>query len=147
MVYIINRMRKVFGEDEIKKLSPWGHVKEDRGRDYYGNDTMTYDIIGITQLDYKEIFQKFTYNTLGQQESYSLNNIAHVVLGEGKISYEEQDSLFALYKNDFQKFIEYNIKDVELIDRFEESLGLITLTLTMASVSYTHLTLPTKRIV
>ena len=132
MVYIINRMRKVFGEDEIKKLSPWGHVKEDRGRDYYGNDTMTYDIIGITQLDYKEIFQKFTYNTLGQQESYSLNNIAHVVLGEGKISYEEQESLFALYKNDFQKFIDYNIKDVELVDRLEESLGLITLTLTMA---------------
>ena len=64
---------------------------------------MTYDIIGITQLDYKEIFQKFTYNTLGQQESYSLNNIAHVVLGEGKISYEEQESLFALYKNDLSK--------------------------------------------
>ena len=49
-----------------------------------------------------------------------------MVLGEGKISYEEQDSLFALYKNDYQ-FIDYNIKDVELIDRLEESLGLITL--------------------
>ena len=89
-------------------------------------------LLGITQLDYKEIFRKFTYNTLGEQESYSLNNIAHVVLGEGKISYEEQDSLFALYKNDYQKFIDYNIKDVELIDRLEESLGLITLSMTMA---------------
>ena len=94
MVYIINRMRKVFGEDEIKKLSPWGHVKEDRGKDYYGNDTMTYDIIGITQLDYKEIFQKFTYNTLGQQRVLFSKQYLHVVLGEGKISYEEQESLF-----------------------------------------------------
>ena len=132
MVYVVNRMRKLYGEDKVKELSPWGHVKEDKGTDYYGKEAITYEILGITQLDYKEIFTKFTGNTLGQQESYTLNNIAHVVLGEGKISYEEQDSLFALYKNDFQKFIEYNIKDVELIDRFEESLGLITLTLTMA---------------
>jgi len=132
MVYIVNRLRKMYGEDKIKELSPWGHVNEDKGKDYYGNDATTYEILGITQLDYKEIFVKFTGNTLGQQESYSLNNIAHVVLGEGKISYEEQDSLFALYKNDYQKFIDYNIKDVELIDRLEESLGLITLSLTMA---------------
>ena len=132
MVYIINRLRKMYGEDKVKELSPWGHVNEDKGKDYYGNDATTYEILGITQLDYKEIFVKFTGNTLGQQESYSLNNIAHVVLGEGKISYEEQDSLFALYKNDYQKFIDYNIKDVELIDRLEESLGLITLSLTMA---------------
>jgi len=132
MVYIVNRLRKMYGEDKIKELSPWGHVNEDKGKDYYGNDATTYEILGITQLDYKEIFVKFTGNTLGQQESYSLNNIAHVVLGEGKISYEEQDSLFALYKNDYQKFIDYNIKDVELIDRLEESLGLITLTMTMA---------------
>tara|TARA_B100001248_G_scaffold260945_1_gene250642 strand:+ start:5772 stop:8246 length:2475 start_codon:yes stop_codon:yes gene_type:complete len=132
MVYVINRLRKIYGEDKVKELSPWGHVNEDKGTDYYGKEAITYEILGVTQLDYKEIFRKFTYNTLGEQESYTLNNIAHVVLGEGKISYEEQDSLFALYKNDFQKFIEYNIKDVELIDRFEESLGLITLTLTMA---------------
>lgn len=132
MVYIVNRLRKMYGEDKIKELSPWGHVNEDKGTDYYGKEAITYEILGITQLDYKEIFRKFTYNTLGEQESYTLNNIAHVVLGEGKISYEEQDSLFALYKNDYQKFIDYNIKDVELIDRLEESLGLITLSLTMA---------------
>lgn len=132
MVYIINRLRKMYGEDKIKELSPWGYINEDDGYDYYGNQTKIYELVGITQLDYKEIFRKFTYNTLGEQESYSLNNIAHVVLGEGKISYEEQDSLFALYKNDYQKFIDYNIKDVELIDRLEESLGLITLSMTMA---------------
>ena len=132
MVYIVNRLRKMYGEDKIKELSPWGHVNEDTGMITMVMMQPLMRLLGITQLDYKEIFRKFTYNTLGEQESYSLNNIAHVVLGEGKISYEEQDSLFALYKNDYQKFIDYNIKDVELIDRLEESLGLITLSMTMA---------------
>ena len=130
MVYIVNRIRKVYGEEEIKKLSPWGNVKEDNRKDKItGNTNYAYDIMGITQLDYLELYKKFTYV---QQEMYSLNHIAHVELGEGKLSYEEEGSLFSLYKNDYQKFIEYNIKDVELVDRFEEKLGLITLALTMA---------------
>ena len=130
MVYIVNRIRKVYGEEEIKKLSPWGNVKEDNRKDKFtGNTNYAYDIMGITQLDYLELYKKFTYV---QQEMYSLNHIAHVELGEGKLSYEEEGSLFSLYKNDYQKFIEYNIKDVELVDRFEEKLGLITLALTMA---------------
>ena len=130
MVYIVNRIRKVYGEEEIKKLSPWGNVKEDNRKDRItGNTNYAYDIMGITQLDYLELYKKFTYV---QQEMYSLNHIAHVELGEGKLSYEEEGSLFSLYKTNYQKFIEYNIKDVELVDRFEEKLGLITLALTMA---------------
>ena len=130
MVYIVNRIRKVYGEEEIKKLSPWGNVKEDNRKDKFtGNTNYAYDIMGVTQLDYLELYKKFTYV---QQEMYSLNHIAHVELGEGKLSYEDQGSLFSLYENDYQKFIEYNIKDVELVDRFEEKLGLITLALTMA---------------
>ena len=61
-----------------------------------------------------------------------LDHIAHVVLGEKKLSYEEHGSLHTLYLNDYQKFIDYNIKDVELVDRFEDKMGLITLCLTMA---------------
>ena len=76
--------------------------------------------------------RKFTYNTLGQQESYRLDHIAHVVLGEGKLSYEEHGSLYTLYKTDFQKFIDYNIKDVELVEKLDEKLDLISLVLTMA---------------
>ena len=71
-------------------------------------------------------------NTLGQQESYRLDHIANVVLGERKLSYEEHGNLHTLYKNDHQKFIEYNIKDVELVDKLEQKLGLITLAMTMA---------------
>ena len=57
-------MRKLYGEDKVKELSPWGHVKEDKGTDYYGKEAITYEILGITQLDYKEIFTKFTLSLI-----------------------------------------------------------------------------------
>ena len=143
--YLVNRILRVFGPDlggaNVKKLSPWGMVDEREVRIGYKsqNKNQTYDFHGISQMDYMEVFKKFGY-AYGQQESYSLNNIAHVVLGEAKLSYEEHGSLFDLYKADHQKFIDYNIKDVELVDRFEDKMGLITLALTMAyrgGVNYT----------
>ena len=91
----------------------------------------TYDIIGTQQLDYFDLFQKFGYS-YGPQESYKLDHIAHVVLGERKLSYEEHGSLHSLYKNDHQKFIEYNIHDVELIERIDDKMKLIELALTIA---------------
>ena len=97
-----------------------------------GQDAIAYDLEGISQLDYYDLFQKFGKLTYGEQESYKLDHIAHSVLGEKKLSYEEYGSLHALYKHDYQKFIDYNIKDVELVDRLESKMGLITLALTMA---------------
>ena len=135
--YLVNRIRRIFGpelgEENIKKLSPWGMVERREARIAYKsmNRDETYDFQGISQMDYMEVFKKFGY-AYGQQESYSLNNIAHVVLEEEKLSYEEHGSLFNLYKADHQKFIDYNIKDVELVDRLEDKMGLITLAMTMA---------------
>ena len=135
--YLVNRIRRIFGpdlgEENIKKLSPWGMVERREARIAYKsmNRDETYDFQGISQMDYMEVFKKFGY-AYGQQESYSLNHIAHVVLEEEKLSYEEHGSLFNLYKADHQKFIDYNIKDVELVDRLEDKMGLITLAMTMA---------------
>ena len=135
--YLVNRINRVFGPDlgeqNIKKLSPWGTVDRREVRIAYKsmNRDETYEFQGISQMDYMEVFKKFGY-AYGQQESYSLNHIAHVVLDEAKISYEEHGSLNKLYEDDHQKFIDYNIRDVELVDRFEEKMGLITLALTMA---------------
>ena len=143
--YLVNRILRVFGPDlghkNVNKLSPWGMYEEREVRIGYKsqNRNQTYDFVGISQMDYMEVFKKFGY-AYGQQESYSLNNIAHVVLGEAKLSYEEHGSLFDLYKADHQKFIDYNIRDVELVERFEDKMGLITLALTMAyrgGVNYT----------
>ena len=128
--YLVNRIFKVVGETFGKRLSPWNMVNE-RETIIAGKKNLAFDLVGIQQLDYLDLFKKFGY-TYGQQESYRLDHIAHVVLGENKLSYAEYGTLANLYKNDFQKFVDYNIKDVALVERFEDKLGLITLALTMA---------------
>ena len=128
--YLVNRTAKILGPDFTKKFSPWGMV-DHRKINRRGKEDDAYDIKGVQQLDYLELFQKFGYS-YGAQESYRLNHIAYVVLGERKLSFEESGSLKNLYKDDFQKYIDYNMKDVELIERLEDKMGLITLALTIA---------------
>jgi len=128
--YLVNRTAKILGVEAIKRFSPWGMV-DYRQITRQGRTEDAYDIKGIEQLDYLELFKKFGYS-YGPQESYKLNHIAYVVLGDKKLSFEESGSLKNLYKDDFQKYIDYNMKDVELIERFEDKMGLITLALTVA---------------
>lgn len=128
--YIINRLKILIGDDH-KNISPWKSLSLREIKTLSGSE-FAYDIEGISQLDYLDLFRKFGKQTFGEQESYKLDHIAHVVLNERKLSYDEYGSLNALYKNDFQKFIDYNIKDVTLVERIEEKLGIITLALTMA---------------
>ena len=126
--YLVNRINRLIPGGH-KKLSPWGMVDE-RAINSVRGKQQTYEIGGIEHLDYLELFKKFGYS-YGPQESYSLNHISHVVLDEKKLSYEEHGDLFSLYKFDYQKFIDYNIKDVELVDRIEDKSGLITLAMTI----------------
>jgi len=137
--YLVNRMMNLFNTNEHLEMSPWKLVRKRMVKTLGGREQVSYDLDGIVQLDYFDLFKKFTWNTYGQQESYKLDHIANVVLGERKLSYDEYGSLHSLYKHDFQKFIDYNIKDVELVDRLEEKLGIITLVMTMAYGAKTNL--------
>jgi DNA polymerase elongation subunit (family B) len=128
--YIVNRISRVLGEDKVKLLSPWNRVSF-REINIKNKKTTTFEIMGISQLDYMDLFQKFGF-TYGPQESYSLDNIANVVLGERKLSYSEYGSLHLLYKHDYQKFISYNLRDVILVDKIDKKTMLIELTLLMA---------------
>ena len=128
--YLVNRIRLLGTEEAVKKLSPWKMVNE-RNVFKGGRELPGYEIVGIQQADYLELFQKFGYS-YGAQESYKLDHIAYVVLGENKLSYEEFGNLYTLYKENHQKFIDYNIKDVQLVDRIDAKMGLISLALTMA---------------
>ena len=130
MPYLINRIIKIHGEEFVRRLSPWGLIDR-RDVNTMQRKQIDYEIQGIDQMDYLDLFRKFGYS-YGPQESYKLDHIAHVVLNERKLSYEEHGNLHTLYKYDHQKFIDYNIKDVDLVDRFEDKMGLITLALTMA---------------
>jgi DNA polymerase elongation subunit (family B) len=128
--YLVNRFKKILGEDEAKKLSPWNFITE---RNAYVNNRqmIDYTLVGISSLDYIELYKWYAPGGKSQ-ESYRLDNIAQVELGEGKISYDEYDNLHALYRLNYQKFIEYNIKDVELIVKLEDKLKLLELAVTLA---------------
>jgi len=136
--YLVRRIGSVVGEHWVKKLSPWGKLTERKIKGKFGQEQLAFDLEGVSQLDYLDLFQKFGVLTYGQQASYKLDHIAHSVLGEKKISYDEYGNLHTLYQEDFQLFIDYNIKDVELVDRLEEKMGLITLAMTMAYKAKTN---------
>jgi DNA polymerase elongation subunit (family B) len=126
--YLVNRIIKILGEDEAKKLSPWNKLNAYQAM-MFNKETQSYEILGVSVLDYIWLYRKFTYS---QQESYRLDNIAHVELGEKKLDYSQFENLHQLYKQDYQKFIEYNIKDVELVEKLEDKMKLLELAMTLA---------------
>jgi DNA polymerase elongation subunit (family B) len=126
--YICKRLNRVLGEKLMKRFSPWGLVSE--GETFIkGRKHTTFDVGGVTQLDYLNLYKKFTYKA---QESYRLDYIASVELGQKKLDHSEFDTFKDFYTHGWQKFIEYNIVDVELVDRLEDKMKLIELALTMA---------------
>lgn len=127
--YLVNRLTRLFGQKEVKRLSPFGWIKERTIRGKYGKESVAYDIYGVATMDYLQLYKKFTY---ANQESFRLDHIAFIELGERKISYEEAGTLFKLARTNHQKFIDYNIKDVELVQRIDDKLKLIDLGMTMA---------------
>jgi DNA polymerase elongation subunit (family B) len=128
--YIVTRMRNLFGEEWIKDLSPWRNLRQQQ-REFFGKMQSTYIISGITVIDYMDAFKKFGYK-YGPQESYKLDHIASVVLGEKKLDYSEYGNLTALYEQNPQLYLDYNLKDTWLIQRFEDETGLLSLVMTVA---------------
>jgi DNA polymerase elongation subunit (family B) len=126
--YICGRLARVLGEKRMKSFSPWGLVTENKV--FMNNrEQINYDIGGLTQLDYLNLYKKFTYTA---QESYRLDYIAEVELGQKKLDHSEFDTFRDFYTKGWQKFVEYNIVDVELVDRLEDKKKLIELAINMA---------------
>jgi len=130
--YIVNRISRVLGEADVKRLSPWGMVNE---RDIIRGKSMArggkeiaqrvdkvYELVGISSLDYIELYKKFSFKN---QESYKLDHIASVELGENKLDYSDYGSLYDLYEKNYELFVDYNIHDVVLVDKLDDKLKLI----------------------
>jgi DNA polymerase elongation subunit (family B) len=126
--YLCRRMDRIIGDKWVKALSPWNKVSE-REIVIMGRTNLAYDIMGVSVLDYLDLYKKFTYTN---QESYRLDHIAFVELGQRKLDHSEFDTFRDFYTNGWQKFVEYNIFDVELVDRLEDKMKLIELAVTMA---------------
>ena len=121
--YLVNRINKLLGENAANELSPWKHIGS-RKVIIMNKENTAYDISGIGILDYLDLYKKFTFVT---RESYRLDYIATVELGEKKASFEGYNTIQDLYKKDFNKFIEYNYHDVLLIEKLEHKMKLLQL--------------------
>jgi DNA polymerase elongation subunit (family B) len=137
--YLYNRIKQVLNEHEAKKLSPWGMVNEReivRGKSssrtsksIEDRTEKVYELVGISVLDYLELYKKFSFSN---QESYRLDYITKVELGEQKLDYSEYGSLYEFYKKDYERFVDYNIHDVVLVDKLDDKLKLIELVMAFA---------------
>ena len=128
--YIVNRITNIMDLKKAKQLSPFGFIRAGTVK-MMNREDQFWDVYGVQTLDYMDLFKKFGYS-FGPQESYSLDHISSVVLGESKLSYDEHSNLHTLYEKDHQKFIDYNIRDVQLIERLEDKIGMITLAMVVS---------------
>jgi DNA polymerase elongation subunit (family B) len=126
--YLVKRLERLFTEETCNRISPFSRVSS-RNLLLLGRSQTVTDLKGVAIIDYLEAYRKFTYS---QQESYRLDHIAHVELGKRKVSYAEYQSLRRLYRENHQKFIEYNIRDVTLVDELDQKLKLIELIAALA---------------
>ena len=126
--YICRRVKRILGSKWMNSFSPWNRANE---REVYvqGRKNYAYDVSGVNILDYLDLYRKFTYSN---QESYRLDHIAYVELGQRKVDHSEYENFKDFYTSDWQKFVEYNIQDTELIDRLEEKMKLLDLAITMS---------------
>ena len=126
--YLVNRVERILGEEEVRRISPWKIVKGGK-MTVAGREQVYYDIFGIGGIDYLELFRK--YRGIGY-ESFALAHIANVELGSEKLDHSEYENFKDFYTQDWTKFVDYNIRDVELVSQLEDKLGLIELQITMA---------------
>lgn len=131
--YTVRRIDKVLGEGTSKSLSPLDNVYFNTFDGKFGQEAIRYYIDGISCLDYLEVYRRFC---LEPRESYKLDALAEHELKAAKVKYGNIN-LGMLADYDWQKFVEYNVQDVDLIVRLEEKLRYIEL---LRMLAYTGLT-------
>ena len=126
--YLCNRIYKTCSLNTMRDMSPWRMVSE-KWIDSHGRKQLAFDIAGITILDYLDIYKKFTYTN---RESYRLDVIADIELGQKKLDHSEFETFRDFYTHGWTKFVDYNLVDVDLVDMLEEKMKLIDLVMLMA---------------
>lgn len=131
--YIVNRSARILGEESIKQLSPVENVYSRQTTGAFGREQQRWYISGVSCVDYLDVYKKFS---IGLRESYKLDSIAELELGERKVDYGNTN-LSALADDDWQTFVEYNVQDVNLLVALEDKLRYLEL---LRMLAYTGLT-------
>jgi len=130
ITYLMNRITKVIDERTANQLSPWA-ITSSREWETFGNKQQSYNLVGVETIDYLKLYRNFTFKN---RDSYKLENISQIELGTGKIDYSEFGAMHLFYKENYQKFLEYNVRDVDLVEQLDNKLGLMGL---MCQMAYT----------
>ena len=127
--YLMGRIERLMGEKYAKRISPWGICRRNEIT-IQGRPNIVYDLAGISVIDYLDLYKKSPATP--NQESFRLDHIAMMELGQKKLDHSEYDTFRDFYTKNWQKFVDYNVVDVELVDRLEDKLKLIDLCCTRA---------------
>lgn len=124
--YICKRIEIVLGKQALDRMSfPDCGRNTIRYKEFekFGKITTKVDLRGRIQLDYMELFKKYE---MEKRANYKLETIAEEILPHlNKLKYD--GTLAQLYRNDFNHFLRYNIRDTEILKGFEDRLGYIEL--------------------
>ncbi len=129
LVYLYNRITRLLGEEVAKTLSPYRCVRPSASKNKM-QKTKTIKIYGIEVIDYLSLYRK--YGVREPLENYRLDTVADHELQERKLDYSKYGSLHKLYASNYQLYVEYNIKDVHLVERLEKKLRLIQMVIYLA---------------
>ena len=117
--YLYNRLKKVLGNNYARQLSPIGiaYIKK-----HYTEDAFDTVIAGVSSLDYLRLYKQFTYSEL---PNYRLGTVGSLEVGLDKIEFE--GNLKMLFQTDINKFVQYNLRDIDIVDALDTKLKLIEL--------------------
>lgn len=121
--YIIRRIENVIGKGMSKYLNAWEiePYKKEKVNDF-GDTNIVYDLYGKISVDYLELYKK---HERGKKDSYKLDNIAELELGERKVQHDE--SLDDMYRQRYSDFIKYNRQDTLLVKKLDDKLKYINI--------------------
>ena len=123
--YLYYRTCKVLGEEFAEYFSPIGIVKErinyQTGEIY--NTDQPIEIAGVEPLDYMLLHKKYSWE---DEPSWTLAFLGEKYAGLKKIEYD--GSLDRLFKEDIDKFIDYNFRDVEILVEWDKKSKYLALT-------------------
>ena len=116
--YLINRIKKICGDDDAARLSPTKNIYSRMGFNKFGKEETVWIIDGVSCIDYLDAYRKFC---VSPRENYKLDTIASIELGENKIDFGG-GNLSDLADEDWETFVDYNIQDVRILVKLDESL-------------------------
>lgn len=132
--YIINRINNILDAEHYQQLSPVKRVyNRTLNTGMFGKQQVRWYIDGISSVDYIDIYKRFSF---ANRESYKLDYIAELELGEKKVDYGNTN-LASLANDDWQLFVDYNLQDVMLLVKMDQKLQYIALLRMLAYMGLT----------